>query len=268
MPRDERAGFPTYWTTFGQGPRAALAIHAGLQSSASWGGLARYLSGALTITAFDMPGHGRSGPWDGRGEIQGVTAEIAAAFPEAPVDVLGHSFGATVALRLAVARPGLVRSLVLIEPPFFAVAFADHPEMRATLAAETAGFTRAMAAGDHLAAAEAFVAIWGDETPWAEVPTAQREILSAQMPLIAAGHGALYQDVGGLLKPGALDVLDMPVSLIEGSRSPGIIGAIHEGLAARLPQAERAVIIGAGHMAPITHPAQVSDEVLRFLRQV
>ena len=33
-----------------------------------------------------------------------------------------------------------------------------------------------------------------------------------------------------------------------------------------LPRAERAVIAGAGHMAPITHAKQVSAEILRFLK--
>ena len=80
MPRDLRAGFPTYWTTFGQGPRAALMIHCSLSHSGSWGGMARELSGALTMTAFDMPGHGRSAAWDERGEIQAVTTAMAASF--------------------------------------------------------------------------------------------------------------------------------------------------------------------------------------------
>ncbi len=74
-------------------------IHCSLASCEAWGGLARVLSGALTMTAFDMPGHGRSDEWDARGEIQGVTAEIAAGFLDGPADVIGHSFGATVALR-------------------------------------------------------------------------------------------------------------------------------------------------------------------------
>ena len=139
MPDGLKAGSPTYWTRFGQGPKPALAIHCSLAHSGSWGALARHLSGALTLTAFDMPGHGRSGEWDGHGEIQKRTAEIAADLLDGPAHVIGHSFGATVALRLAVLRPELVRSLVLIEPVFFAVALADHPEMREGFAAQMAG---------------------------------------------------------------------------------------------------------------------------------
>lgn len=268
MPEALKAGFPTYWTTFGQGPQPALAIHCSLAHSGTWGALARHLSGALTLTAFDMPGHGRSGDWDGRGEIQEVTAKIAADLADGPAHVIGHSFGATVALRLAVMRPELVRSLVLIEPVFFAVALTDHPQMRDGFAAQMAGFTEGMAAGDGHAAARAFLSVWGNGTEWESLSSAERDRLATQMSLIEAGHAALYDDVGSLLAPGVLQGVTQPVLLIEGTASPAIIGAINEGLVARLPKAERAVMAGAGHMVPLTHARQVSAEILRFLRNV
>lgn len=264
MPRGDRAGFPTYWTSFGQGPRDALMIHCSLAHSGAWGALARHLSGALTMTAFDMPGHGRSGAWDARDEYQRVSTDIAATFCNGPVDVVGHSFGATVALRLAVEHPHLVRSIVLIEPVFFAVALRNNPAMQMQHAQMFQGFSDAMAQGDTHAAAQAFTDIWGDGTPWADVPAAQRDMLAAQIHLIEAGGTALHDDPGGMLKAGVLEALTQSVLLIEGSASPRIIPAIHNGLAARIPQAQRVVVAGAGHMAPITHAAQVSDAMLRF----
>lgn len=265
MPRAEKAGFPTYWTSFGQGPRAALMIHCALADSASWGPMARDLSGALTMTAFDMPGHGRSARWDGRGEVQAVTAGIAADFLGRPADIVGHSFGATVALRLAVERPELVRSLVLIEPVFFAVARQDAPAAFAAQVARDASQSAALRAGDARRAARAFFETWGDGTPWAELPEAQKEQLAEQMHLVEAGAEALYGDAGGLLVPGVLEGVRAPVLIIEGSASPAVIEAVCEGLAARLPRAERAVIMGAAHMAPVTHAPQVAAEILRFL---
>ena len=37
-----------------------------------------------------------------------------------PMDVVGHSFGGSIALRLALEMPELVKSLTLIEPVCFA----------------------------------------------------------------------------------------------------------------------------------------------------
>ncbi|MEQ9258384.1 MAG: alpha/beta hydrolase [Roseovarius sp.] len=266
MPVTEQAGFPTYWTRYGEGgARPALLIHCSLAHSGSWAQMASELAPRLAMTAFDMPGHGRSAAWAEDGEIQQRTAEIAASFLDAPTDLIGHSFGATLALRLAVERPELVRSLTLIEPVFFAVAFADHPEMRAEEQARDAAFRDAMEAGDMRAAARAFTGNWGDGTAWETLPEAQKNHLASQMYLVAAGRAALYEDAGGMLAPGRLARVACPVLLIEGSTSPPIISAITEGLAARLPDARRRVIEGAGHMAPITHARQVAEEIRRFL---
>lgn len=265
MPRDRRAGVETYWTTFGQGPRPALALHCSLAHSGSWGGMARHLSGALHLRAFDMPGHGRSAPWDGQGDLQELTARIAADLCDGPTDLIGHSFGATVALRLAVMRPDLVRSLTLIEPVFFAAGFAEGAHVRAAFDRMMAGFAAAMAHGDRMDAARAFTAVWGAGNAWQDTPEPQRRAMAAQMPLIEAAHPVLHDDAAGLLRPGLLNGITAPVLLLEGSASPAIIAAVNQNLATRLPRVRRAVILGAGHMAPITHPAQVSAEVLRFL---
>jgi len=241
-------------------------IHCSLAHSGNWGVLAGHLSGALSMTAFDMPGHGRSGDWDNRHEYQGVVTGMAADFLRAPTDVIGHSFGATVALRLAIEHPEYVRSLVLIEPVFFAIALKDRPWLAGAHEQETDKFNQAMAAGDRMAAAAEFTALWGDGMAWEEIPAAQRLRLADQIHLIGAGATALY-DGDETFSNGDIERVSKPVLLIEGSGSPTIISAIHDGLAARLPQAKRSVIIGATHMVPMTHARQVSAEILQFYRQ-
>lgn len=264
MPLAERAGFPTFWTTCGTGRRAALMIHCSLAHSGAWAGLARCLDQHATMTAFDMPGHGRSAPWDGRDEYQKVSTAIAETFTEAttPVDLIGHSFGATVALRLARDHPERVRTLTLIEPVLFAVALRDEPAITDRYMADMAPFAEAIEAGDLRGAARAFTALWGDGRPWESLAEAQREMLAAQIHLIPAGAPALHDDPGRLLEAGALDGVAMPSLLIEGAQSHWIVPLINAGLARRLPDARRAVIAEAGHMAPITHPRQVAREIL------
>lgn len=266
MPKASRAGFPTYWTTYGQGPRPALMIHCTLAHSASWGRAARGLSGLLTMTAFDMPGHGRSDRWDGRDELQKSTAEIAADFLDKPSDIIGHSFGATVALRLAVMRPDLVRTLTLIEPVFFAIALRDRPEVASRFQVSQGEFVPAMERADTRTAARDFTRLWGDGTPWEDIPASVQQTLADQMYLVAASKEALHDDAGGMLDPGVLEMLDTPVLLVEGNASPEIIHVIGDGLCARLPNVTRAMIMGAGHMAPVTNADQVSAEILRFLQ--
>ena len=122
MPKDLRAGQEIYWQVLGEGPRRAVAIHCSLAHSGAWKGVAEELRGTLAITAFDLPGHGQSADWDGRGDFVTLTAQIAASFMDGPVDLIGHSVGGVAALQLAFAVPEMVRTLTLIEPVLFAAA--------------------------------------------------------------------------------------------------------------------------------------------------
>lgn len=263
--RNERAGQGTHWQIMGQGPRAALAIHCSLAHSGSLSMLGRELSDLLTTIAFDLPGHGRSAPWNGVGEIQAASTAIAAGLLDGPADIIGHSFGATVALRLAVEHPHLVRSLSLYEPVFFAVALADRPSLYADHDAEMAAYREGILAGDMAAAARGFLSVWGDGEAWAVLSPAMRDRMTEQMSLIEAADAALYGDVGGMLASGALTRIAAPALLMEGAHSPAIIGAINDGLTERLAHVTRVRIDGAGHMGPITHPGEVAAAIRAFL---
>lgn len=267
MPLADRGGTRTYWRYWGGADRRAILIHCGLARSDAWSGLAGILQGRLAMVAFDMPGHGQSGPWDERLDYQLQALRMAAALAEmdAPVDLVGHSFGATVALRLAVERPDLVRSLTLIEPVMFAVAETTDPAAYADHVARTGAYVTAMGQGRSEDAARAFIGVWGAGDPLDELPPDRRERLVARMKLIVASEAALYGDCNGLLAPGRLEGVSCPVLLIEGAASPPIVAAIQAGLADRLPDTRRVVVAGAAHMVPITHPAPVAAEIARFL---
>lgn len=269
MPKDLRGGYPTYWRSFGHGPREALLIHCSLSHSGGWAGMAGELSDLLHMTAFDIPGHGRSADWDNHADIQAVTTNMAAAFPAGPVDVIGHSFGGTVALRLAIEHPHLVRSLTLIEPVFFAVAFADVPGLRARHDLAHQPQFQAVAQGDMTAATRAFNALWGDaDMPWDSLPAQMRANMVKRYGAIITAGPAVDDDAGGMLSSGALGRIAVPTLLLEGAKSPEILGLVNAGLGRRLPRAQRKVLPDCGHMLPITHPAQVAALIRDFLREI
>ncbi len=101
----------------GDPDRPALALHCMLASGGYWGAIADGLAGAVDLHGFDMPGQGKSGDWapaPGDPDYHTAVTRIAASFIDRPVDLIGHSMGSTVALRIAVAAPEAVRSLTLI----------------------------------------------------------------------------------------------------------------------------------------------------------
>ena len=251
---------------FGTGARQVLALHCSLAHGGAWLGLAAQLPGA-TLIAPDLPGHGTAPDWDGRSDLHSLaTRQTLALLRETgPLDVIGHSFGATVALRAALEDPDLIRSLTLIEPVLFCAARAAGWPGWAGYLADHAPFAAHLAAGRPEDAARQFQAIWGTGQAWETTPARQRAYITARIHLIPAQNPTLIDDAAGLLAPWRLESLGIPTLLVEGAESPPIIAAINDELARRLPQATREVIPGAGHMAPVTHAAACAAAVAAHL---
>ncbi len=249
---------------FGAGPQAALALHCSLAHSGEWAGLGAALGDLLTITAVDLPGHGTAADLVPGQDIGVEALRLAeAALPEGRVDLIGHSFGAVVALWLAMTHPARVRRLVLIEPTLFAAAKGDAGF--AGFLAFDAPYEAALARGDKAGAARLFTEGWGGDVPWDAVPERQRRYITERIDLIAAAAPLLMDDAQGLLAPGRLEALDLPVLLMEGAASPPVINAIAGALATRLPEVRRVAVPGARHMLPLTHAAEVAAAVRAFL---
>ena len=253
-------GFRPHVMTLGAGPRRVLALHCTMAFGGAWAGFAKALPG-VTLVAPDMPSHGRSANWDEVSDFSDTVYEASlGAMDTGPMDVIGHSFGAVTALRLAVKHPERVRSLTVIEPVYFCVARADAPETLVQHDTHARPFTEAIAAGDRETAARVFNRMWSAEAPkWADMPERNRAAMVRAIHVVPDTHAFLYDDAAGLL-PG-LSGLKMPVLVMRGAQAHPAIVATNDGLAARIPGALQAVIDGAGHMAPISHPGAVAREV-------
>lgn len=223
-----------------------------LASGGYWGPIAKILDGRVDLHSFDMPGHGKSDPWEpGPDDPDYHTAitRIAASFIERPLDLIGHSIGATVALRIAVAAPEAVRSLTLIEPVLFAAVAnggKDQVDVRKMLTDD----------GEEDATRQ-FLSAWGTQT-YDDLPPAMQEQMRKRIALVADTSPTLTEDRANILRDGGLESIDAPVLLISGADSPGVIHDIADSLAARLPDVGRATVPAAGHMAPITHPNEIA----------
>jgi len=99
-------------------PAQILAIHGLTGHGMRWQTLATQHLSNFSVLAPDLLGHGRSSweaPWTLDTNVAAL-ADLLARETTRPVVVVGHSFGGAVALKLAVARPDLVASLVLLDP--------------------------------------------------------------------------------------------------------------------------------------------------------
>lgn len=258
---------PVHVRTLGAGSRSVLALHCTIAHSGAWSGLAAAMEGRATLVAPDMLSHGRSPDWDGQKDFFDLTTGISLGQLKKPMDLIGHSFGAMVALRLAIEHPTLVRSVVLIEPVFFAVAKLDAPDLFKQHEEESAPYKTALAAGDAARAARLFNRMWGttDKSPrWPDLSDHTRAAMIRGVHVVAAAEGPLFHDSTGMLNPAAIARATMPVLLLRGAESHPIMAAVNAGLHRRLPNASEGVIDGAGHMLPISHPRETAEHILGF----
>lgn len=228
-----------------------LALHCMLASGAAWRGVRAALPGRTMICP-DLPGHGTDG-WDGTGAYMDAALDLAwAVAPEGPIDVVGHSYGGCVALRMLAEEPGRIRSLTLIEPVMFAAA----PEAeRLAHARDMAGFHAELEAGKREAAARRFTGLWGAGRAWDALSERQRSYITDRIHLIAASGPGIVDDVHGILD--RLPTAPPPVTIVTRQDPPPITEGIARGLAARLPGAQ-VRRLGHGHMIPMERPAETA----------
>lgn len=237
--------------------RQVLALHCMLAAGAAWRGVQGAVPDAA-LTFPDLPGHGRAPDWDGGDYMDQALGLALDAAPAGTFDVVGHSYGGCLALRLLVEHPERLRSLTLIEPVMFAAA---SPELQVRQNARMEGYGAALKAGDSDGAARVFTGLWGDGTPWEDVPERQRAYIRDRIHLVAASGPGIVEDVHDIL--GRLPPEGPPVSIVTQDDPPEIVAGIVQGLRARMPQAWQ-VSLGQGHMIPLTDPADLAAH----LRQV
>ena len=103
-----------------------VLLHASASSARQWDALAQSLRARFDVHAIDLHGHGQR-PAPGHALSVHDDAALARAVLEQAGGghVIGHSYGAAVAVHLAAAAPQLVHSLALYEPVLFRL-LADH----------------------------------------------------------------------------------------------------------------------------------------------
>ena len=119
-----------FFRAAGTGP-GVVCIHSNASSSSQWRAPMERLSGQFHLLAPDSLNAGKSRLWQ---QNQPVTLADEAGFLEPvfaaagdPFRMVGHSYGAAVALIAALARPGRLRALALYEPTLFSLLEEETP---------------------------------------------------------------------------------------------------------------------------------------------
>ena len=226
------------------------------------------LGASLRVLTYDRRGHGEStGPLRTRAVRDDAEdlANLLVATDLYPAHIVAHSYGGCVAFHLAGARPELVRSVVVHEPP--CLGFLEDDPATATGAAELRSgvleLQRDLRIGAVEPAARSFVTAFArDAGAW------DRMSLESRATFIENGPRWLEEfsdpetdrpDLTGLVESMS------PVLLTEGADSPPFLHRMTAALARRLRNVYLQRLPDAGHFPHLTRPAQYVDVLHRFL---
>jgi pimeloyl-ACP methyl ester carboxylesterase len=262
MPAIVVNGSSVAFTDLGCGP-AAILLHSSAGSKGQWRSLTEILSGRRRVLAPDLRGYGESDARPGEPDLADEAAIVGALAARAggPIDLVGHSYGGAVALRFALERPDLVRTLTLIEPVAFHLLRQDWAG-RDWLLAEVQAIASAVARDRNGKGMSRFVDYWNGPGTWAGLSEEKRTDLARLARTVAENFAATVAEAIPLETYRRIQV---PVLLFRGANSPAPARRIVALLGSTLPNARIRTIEGAGHMLPVSHRDLVNGEILKHM---
>lgn len=240
----------------GSGPPLVLVHGVFTNRVSNWITVRDGLAAQFTVYAVDRRGRGEtpSSPASStREEFDDVAAVIRAV--EEPVFLLGHSYGAHVALGAASLLPERVRRLILYEPP-----------AAVSLSAET---EHAMEEDALRGDWDTFVSRFFAEV--AQLPPEELELIrtSPIWGMLVDGAKPTLSDIRAFrnydFDPKEFGSLPIPVTFLCGSESSPVQFVATDALMETLPDARRLELKGQGHDGMYRDPLLFIETVTRIL---
>jgi pimeloyl-ACP methyl ester carboxylesterase len=270
------------------GAAAALYVHGLGGSAQNWTDLAEVLADRLDGQAIDLPGFGLSDP--ARSYTLPAFAERVIRWIEyserGPVHLFGNSLGGAITIRVAAARPDLVRSLTLVSPampfldprrslqgralPLLAIPGAERLAMRQLAKIQPEEMVR-----------QVIEACFADPTciPEQRLAEALEEIRIRYTAkhYAAAYLGTLRGLVGSFLRaylPGAGSMwriaarIKAPTLVIAGRQDRLVDVRVAPQVARAIPDSRLLMLDGVGHVAQMEVPRVVARAALALLDEL
>ncbi|NPC56853.1 alpha/beta fold hydrolase [Caenimonas soli] len=268
MPTSAINGVQLYWELSGNGEPVVL-VHGSWGDHHNWARVVPALSNTLRVATYDRRGHSRS-ERPGSGSIADDVEDLARLIEhlfDGPAHVIGNSFGAAIALRLAAQRPDLARSLVVHEPPLFGL-LDGNSEARPVLDAvgeRIAAVAALLQAGDMPGGAQRFVeTVAFGPGAWTQLPQATRETFVFNAPTWLE---EIQETESATMALDRLSGFSAPTLLSLGGQSPPFFAMVVERVAQALPHAGRYLFAQAGHVPHLSHPEEYIRVVNGFIRE-
>lgn len=250
----------------GQGPPVIL-IHSSVSGNRQWRALVDTLKDRYRVLAVNLFGYGQTTPWpEQASQSLYAQAQLVLALSEevsGPLHLVGHSFGASVALKSAMLLGPRVASLTLLEPnPFYLLRQEGRTQayMESRLLRDHVKCFGAL--GDWQKVAERFADYWLGDGSWDAMPDKRRAAFIESLPPNFHEWDAVMDEQTTINECKALTPRTLVVSDIA-TRLP--ILEIVDIFSRACPHWSFRTVAEGGHMAPLTRPELINPIVAEFL---
>jgi pimeloyl-ACP methyl ester carboxylesterase len=260
MPSLEHAGITAQYTESGDG-EPVVFLHAGASSSRQWRKITPRLENNFRLLAPDLIGFAQTPPWAGTRELThddqaALVRSLIEATCDQPVHLVGHSYGGATAVRLWLAMPTLVRSLVLIEPIMMPLLEqVGEQALFGEYQTFAHRFVSLVDADEPEAAMEFFIDHRNGPGTWASTGEESR----AKLLAVARQTADAFRS--NLNNPTTLSdcrSIAAPTLVICGEETTTPERRVSLILKDAIPGCHYEIVEGAGHMSPFTHPDDVA----------
>jgi pimeloyl-ACP methyl ester carboxylesterase len=249
----------------GKGP-AVVVGHCSSASHKEWLPLIEALKADWRVLAPDFIGYGSSGPSPAEEPFKAdadLNVLVAVAKKtRGPLHLVGHSYGAALALEAARQLGNRVKSLTLVEPVCFHLLRQERRPEWVEIEQLGKAVLGGVAKGEDRAAAAAFMSYWLGRWRWWLSPERFKIAIAATIPKVALEFGIIV-DAPTRLKDYA--EIAVPTLLIKGGKTRAPARTVVDLLGQTLPNAKVETLKGAGHMSPFTHPAELNQLIRAHL---
>lgn len=263
MPHLHVNGANLYYEEQGTSAETVVFSHGLLWSGRMFDAQVRALSGRFRCITYDHRGQGRSEVTASGYDMDTLTEDAAAlieALDAAPCHFVGLSMGGFVGMRLALRRPELLRSLVLM-------ATSADPEPAEHVPRYRMMGLVARWLSTRLVADRVMKIMFGRE--FLEDPAREAERREWRERLIGNDRVGSYRALHGVIEREGiyerLDRIRIPTLVVVGDQDVATVPAKAERIAGRIPDARLVVIPIAGHTATVEEPEVVNRELSEFL---
>jgi len=260
-----------------------ILIHGWRGASSHWQGTLDSLADIRSVHAIDLPGHGETPAREAQITTEGLARLVVAFADQAGLDqfdLVGHSYGAAVAVAIAAQWPGRVRRLVLSSMG------TARNDLEQTALTQTHSFMNLTLPWwrPWFAMTRPWPGQWQPWVDWVGAdPTMSRTIAGAALRQLPADQEIVSEGVREFLTTDPLCAMEVaidaaspnfvtalaritaPVLLLSGDRDPIMPAEGVAALAERLADCRTVLFDDCGHMPMIEWPDHFHRELRGFL---